>query len=41
LSTRDSDSVGTVEDLHASAVTVTGLADFGPDDTAGTAATCS
>ncbi|HEX4700643.1 MAG TPA: sulfotransferase, partial [Pseudonocardiaceae bacterium] len=26
------DNVGTVEDLHASATTITGLADFGTDD---------
>jgi hypothetical protein len=26
------DSVGTVEDLHASATRLTGLEDFGPDD---------
>jgi hypothetical protein len=28
----DRDSVGTVEDLHASATRLTGLTDFGPDD---------
>ncbi len=32
MSTRASDSVGTIEDLHASASRTTGLADFGPDD---------
>jgi hypothetical protein len=32
LSTRASDAVGTIEELHASASKVTGLSDFGPDD---------
>ncbi len=32
MSTGDGDSVGTAEDLHASAAARTGLADFGPDD---------
>jgi hypothetical protein len=32
LSTRDDGTVGTAEDLHASAAKVTGLSEFGPDD---------
>ena len=32
MSSGDRDTVGTAEDLHASASRVTGLADFGPDD---------
>jgi hypothetical protein len=32
LSTPPRDTVGTVEDLHASASKITGLTDFGPDD---------